>query len=315
MAKSTLVMAFQQLPEAISSKFTSLYPEIVPVTPVSVVIDPEGRSVDFTIGTKEMCFGPDNENYAVFLNGCYRMVFEAAQKEGWLALYQQEAAATPEVTPAPQEAATPPPPPAPAAPEAPLTPKAASVQLASTDLNPTGGDQLYVRPLDYVNGLRQDWTSWATAHGGPETMHEQGVLDEAVGLPPHHKASAEFAEKSGWSTESSVWTNPKGIKVADDSRLVAQIRGVSKKAADGEAQLMGHTDNPVEKLADGTSGEAKIQDEVQVQKIATASEYLKEVSTAKTASGPDFLARIAAVKKAFSPEVAHAVDSFLQDNY
>ena len=258
--KTEVVLAFSQMPEAMQTPFQALYPEIVPETPVTIVVDRESRALDFTVGAREMSFGPSNENYSVFLQGCYRMLFSAAQKQGWLSQLPvegvqqapveepvQEAAAAPI-----KEAPVAPPPPPPEAPKQasarlaslesklaslPITPevealkvKLASlkVKTASSDPNPKPEDKLYVRPLDFVNTLRADWNSWAEQHGGQDSMNKHGVLD----LMNTHKASMEDSEGFGFEhTASTPWENPKGIKMADDSKLVAQLRGASTKVA------------------------------------------------------------------------------------
>lgn len=311
MAKTEVTLAFGQLPSDISGPFEALYPEIVHETPVQIEIDPEARAISFTVGAREMSFGPANENYSVFLNGIYRMLFKAAEKSGWMSQYPTKDAQQPvpdiapdATQPAPAAAAPaqPLPPPAPA-PE----PKAASILVSKIialqekiDKAPKGtktaalkakldsikervaktasaSDGLYLSKIAYLEKVRDERNMWDKAHGGPETAHINGDPHTGgVDFLEAHKAStesAELIEKSGWTHEaSSVWTNPKGLQTADDSRLVAQLRtGGIKRATEGDAsQILEHKDNPVETLADGTQKNTEIKDETQVEEVATA---------------------------------------------
>ena len=329
--KTECVLAFGQMPEEMQTPFKGLYPEIVEGTPVKIIVDPESRSLDFTVGAREMSFGPSNENYSVFLTGVYRLLFAAAQKAGWLSNFPVDAAQEdPEAQPVTEapvaEAPAPPPPPPPAeepkvASAAPgpwvvinektgkivsehknkgeatkvykkmnaedggfamqaksyweenqpkkkkkaeldpaarlaiLQTKVASMppspevdalkakiavlvgtaKKASTDPSPKGADKLYVRPLDFVNNLREDWQSWAEKHGGEDSMHLQGTCDLLdTGKHTGSVEACTLAERSGWK-EATTWTNPKGLQTADDSKLVAQLRKGSFKEACGDA--------------------------------------------------------------------------------
>ncbi len=405
MAKTVITMALGQLPEEVSAPFKGLYPELVHETPVTITIDPEKRSLDFIVGAREMSFGPSNENYSVFLLGCYRALTFAATKEGWMSQYQaqaevQAAPAAPAPQPAAPEAMAPPAEapkqasikkakraasytpkgftpeewehsefwepeefnsttvsnpeeawtrfistkledydetsgdiqsfvvnnledffnesdfdrkewfdflledaldtvdsmdhyegeegykpwesytrmakikrakkasikkagPLAAAAEVTLSDVAASrdrrlnetsdrlaamqtklaslpktpevlafqaklasmkTKVASTTVVPKPNHELFVRPLDFVAGLRADWQTWADQHGGKETMNEQGVLDLEVQAPTGKHQASILAEKSGWNHEAGLWTNPKGLQTANDSKLVAQLR-------------------------------------------------------------------------------------------
>lgn len=429
MSKTEVVLAFSQMPEDMCAPFKALYPEIVDETPVAIIIDPDARSIEFTVGAREMSFGPSNENYSVFMLGCYRMLFSAAQKQGWMSNYPQEeatqAVASPVVQEQPENLAPPAPAPEPppeqealkqasldpqgrvAALEAklasmPRTPEVEALQAkvasltqkvktASTTVIPKANHELFVRPLDFVAGLREDWQKWADQHGGQESMNEQGILDlEVPATTDKHQASA-LAEKSGWNHEAGNWVHPKGLKTADDSKLVAQLRktagsefeervrvpggwavgdqeikedherdelpyvqalkdmgttkasakiadtvpntpraeddhkgdaayetaldpkvGSTVTASEGDAsQLLEHNLNPVETLADGSTGQVEINDVTTV----------KEVATVKSASSPMFRSgqasaslKSAGLKKAYTPEVSSAVNAFLTKN-
>ena len=332
--KTELVLAFTQMPEDLQTPFKGLYPEIVAETPVAIELDPEKRYIKFTVGAREMEFGPANENYSTFMLGCYRMLTKAAQDSGWLSQYAAENAAQ-EASPAAHDSTPAPAAAAPASPDLakvaalraklaslPQTPevqafakklaavegkvKTASVSNASTTVIPKPNHELFVRPLDFVGALRDDWNTWAEAHGGKDTMHEEGVLDLQVSSTSaeHHASVSELSNLSGWNHEAAVWSNPKGIKTADDSKLVSQLR--KRASVDGEAQLMSNTDNPIEKLADGTTTETNT-----VSKTASK----EEVATAKSACSSDFRSgKTSSVKKAYSPEVSSAAQKFIEQN-